>query len=118
MADYIIQTGNYVCSYTTASSEGDKSVAVIAKIDKETGRVTVLSMIDEYGVGLVESMASEIQEYKKMLRDKANRGVAQVVSIPSVWNHYSGAKVADIYERAMNAAGVQWQSVDDVRKGY
>lgn len=40
---------------------------------------------------------------------------ASVVVIPSIWIHYSGAKVAGIYEQAMNKAGVKWVSVDDVR---
>jgi hypothetical protein len=41
-----------------------------------------------------------------------------VVVIPSIWNHYSGAKVANIYEQAMNGAGVKWRSVDDKVNGW
>lgn len=36
-----------------------------------------------------------------------------VVVIPTIWKHYSGARVASIYEQAMDAAGVKWRSVDD-----
>lgn len=36
-----------------------------------------------------------------------------VVVIPTIWKHYSGARVATIYERAMDAAGVKWRIVDD-----
>ncbi|MGC6229222.1 hypothetical protein VU677_00435 [Hafnia paralvei] len=37
----------------------------------------------------------------------------QTVVIPSIWKHYSCSKVAEIYERAMDEAGVKWRSVDD-----
>lgn len=39
-----------------------------------------------------------------------------MVVIPSIWSHYSGSKVAVIYENAMDKAGVKWLSVDDIHR--
>lgn len=41
-----------------------------------------------------------------------------LVVIPTIWKHYPGAKVANIYEQAMNDAGVKWRSVDDKVNGW
>ncbi len=46
------------------------------------------------------------------LRELQERRSA-IVSIPTIWKHYSGGKVASLYEQAMNEAGVKWRSVDD-----
>lgn len=50
--------------------------------------------------------------FKILLADVRNQP-AQVVVIPTIWKHYGGGKVAHLYEQAMDAAGVQWRSVDD-----
>lgn len=36
-----------------------------------------------------------------------------IVTIPTIWSHYRGGKVASLYEQAMNEAGIKWRSVDD-----
>ncbi|WP_250870399.1 hypothetical protein [Hafnia paralvei] len=102
MKDYVISTGDYWCSYTLAVSEGDKTVGLIARRDDKSGNVTVLSQLDEHGVALVDSLVAELRERQ-----------CKTVVIPSIWKHYSCSKVAEIYERAMDEAGVKWRSVDD-----
>ena len=51
---------------------------------------------------LAGAATSELQERRE-----------SVVVIPSIWKHYSGGKVASLYEQAMNEANVKWRSVDD-----
>ncbi|CAI0923793.1 hypothetical protein [Serratia quinivorans] len=54
--------------------------------------------------GEAKALAAELLKYKE---------AQPVVIIPSIWKHFSGSKVAFIYEQAMDAAGVKWRSVDD-----
>ncbi|OAT58611.1 hypothetical protein [Obesumbacterium proteus] len=102
MRDFVISTGNYCCSYTLAESEGDKTVGLVVRRDDKSGNVTILSQLDEHGVALVDSLVTELRASQ-----------CQTVVIPSIWKHYSCSKVAEIYERAMDEAGVKWRSVDD-----
>ena len=38
---------------------------------------------------------------------------ARMVVIPTIWKHYTAAKTAIIYEKAMTDAGIKWRSIDD-----
>lgn len=38
---------------------------------------------------------------------------ARMVVIPTIWKHYTAAKIATIYEKAMTDAGIEWRSIDD-----
>lgn len=38
---------------------------------------------------------------------------ARMVVIPTIWKHYTAAKTATIYEKAMTDAGIEWRSIDD-----
>lgn len=53
MKDYMIRTNSYWCSFTMAETKVDSSVGVITKFDEVTGVMTVLTTLDEHGVGLV-----------------------------------------------------------------
>lgn len=59
---------------------------------------------------LADCAVEELQACKA-LQMKRQRPVV----IPSIWSHYPGAKVAGIYEKAMDKAGVKWFSIDDIR---
>lgn len=38
---------------------------------------------------------------------------ARMVVIPTIRKHYTAAKIATIYEKAMTDAGIEWRSIDD-----
>ncbi|MBZ7483160.1 hypothetical protein [Klebsiella oxytoca] len=38
---------------------------------------------------------------------------ARMVVIPTIRKHYTAAKTATIYEKAMTDAGIEWRSIDD-----
>ncbi|HCB1566351.1 TPA: hypothetical protein MYP03_004744 [Citrobacter freundii] len=65
MKDYIIQTNSYWCSFTMDEAKGDSSVGVIAKFDNATGVMTVLTTLDEHGVGLVAELANKVEAVEK-----------------------------------------------------
>ncbi|MGH5366463.1 hypothetical protein [Citrobacter freundii] len=111
MTTKLIQVGDYRVGIDLAYTQEDKTVGIICSVDKKAGGVTVVSKLDEHAVRVVSALAEEIQACKKALSKRQ-----PTVVIPSIWNHYSGAKVAGIYEQAMNKAGVKWLSVDDIRR--
>ncbi|MEQ0259422.1 hypothetical protein [Klebsiella sp. CN_Kp075] len=111
MTTKLIQSGDYMIGCDPAYSAEEKAVGIICRVDKKSGVVTVLSKLDEHGVRVVESLAEEIRACKKALVKRE-----PTVVIPSIWKHYSGSKVAGIYEAAMDKAGVKWLSVDDIRR--
>lgn len=111
MTTKLIQVGDYRIGMDPAYSQEEKAVGIICSVDKKSGVVTFVSRLDEHGVRVVETLAEELLACKKALIRRQ-----PTVVIPSIWNHYSGAKVAGIYEQAMNKAGVKWLSVDDIRQ--
>lgn len=104
MTTKLIQVGGYRVGYDPAYSTEEKTVGIICSVDEKTGVITVVSRLDEHGVRVIEALAKELQSRKP------------TVVIPSIWSHYSGSKVAGIYENAMDKAGVKWLSVDDIRR--
>lgn len=104
MTTKLIQVGGYRVGIDPAYSPEDKTVGIICRVDEKSGVVTVVSKLDEHGVRVIEALAEELRAYKPP------------VVIPSIWSHYSGSKVAGIYENAMDKAGVKWLSVDDIRR--
>lgn len=60
---------------------------------------------------LADCAVEELQACKALQMNRQ-----PTVFIPSIWKHYSGAKVAGVYENAMDKAGVKWLSVDDIRR--
>lgn len=111
MTTKLIQVGDYRIGIDPAYSQEEKTVGIICSVDKKTGVVTVVSRLDEHAVMVVSALAEEIQTCKKALSKRQ-----PTVVIPSIWKHYSGAKVAGIYEQIMNKAGMKWLSVDDIRR--
>lgn len=69
MNDYIIRTKPYWCSYTIAETKGDSSVGVIAKFDEVTGVMTVLTTLDEHGVGLVAKLVGKLKALEKRISE-------------------------------------------------
>ncbi|WP_144318843.1 hypothetical protein [Hafnia alvei] len=57
----MISTDNYWYGYDLAASGGDKTVGAIFRKDKKSGKVTVLSQLDEHGVALVDSLVTELR---------------------------------------------------------
>lgn len=106
MTTKLIQIGSYRTGIEPAYSPEEKSVGIICSVDEKSGGMSVVSKLDEHGVRVIEALAEELRACKKR---------QPTVVIPSIWIHYSGAKVAGIYEQAMNKAGVKWLSVDDIR---
>lgn len=111
MTTKLIQVGDYRIGIDTAYSPEEKTVGIICSVDEKSGVVTAVSRLDEHAVRVVSALVEEIQTCKKALSKRQ-----LTVVIPSIWKHYSGAKVAGIYEHAMNKAGVKWLSVDDIRR--
>jgi orotidine-5'-phosphate decarboxylase len=111
MTTKLIQVGVYRVGMDPAYSPSEKAVGIICSVDEKSGVVTVVSRLDEHGVRVVETLAEELRACKKALNKRQ-----PTVVIPSIWHHYSGAKVAGIYEQAMNKAGVNWLNVDDTRR--
>lgn len=111
MTTKLIEIGNYRVGVDPTYSPEEKVVGIICSVDEKSGVVTVVSKLDEHGIGVVEALAEELRACKKVLSKRQ-----PTVVIPSIWIHYSGAKVAGIYEQAMNKAGVKWLSVDDMRR--
>ncbi|WP_419058502.1 hypothetical protein [Kluyvera georgiana] len=111
MTTKLMQVGGYQIGIDPAYSSEEKTVGIICSVDKKSGVVTVVSKLDEHGVRVIEALAEELRLCKKSLSKRQ-----PTVVIPSIWKHYSGAKVAGNYENAMDKAGVKWLSVDDIRR--
>ncbi|HDG1666708.1 TPA: hypothetical protein PFE31_000940 [Kluyvera ascorbata] len=103
MTTKLMQVGGYRVAIDPAYSPEGKAVGIICSVDEKSGRITVVSKLDEHGVRVISALAEELRASKP------------TVVIPSIWSHYPGAKVAGIYENAMDKAGVKWLSVDDIR---
>lgn len=110
MTTKLMQVGGYQIGIDPAYSSEEKTVGIICSVDEKSGVVTVVSRLDEHGVRVVEALAEELRACKKALIKRQ-----PTVVTPSIWNHYRGAKVASIYEQAMDQAGVKWLSVDGIR---
>lgn len=65
MKDYLIETDAYWCAFTIGDPENDKSVGVISQFAKDTGVMTVLTTLDEHGVGLVAELANKLEAVEK-----------------------------------------------------
>lgn len=111
MTTKLIQVGDYRIGIDPAYSPEEKAVGIICSVDEKSGVVTAVSRLDEHAVRVISALAEEITECKKALGKRQS-----TVVIPSIWSHYSGSKVAGIYENAMDKAGVKWLSVDDIRR--
>lgn len=94
MTTKLIQVGGYRVGTDPAYSPEEKAVGIICSVDEKSGVVTVVSKLDEHGVRVVEALVEEIRTCKKALSKRQ-----PPVVIPSIWKHYSGAKVAGIYEQ-------------------
>lgn len=61
----------------------------------------------------LEEAQIDSQIFKIALAAMDSEPVARMVVIPTIWKHYTAAKTATIYEKAMTDAGIEWRSIDD-----
>ncbi|EPH3384586.1 hypothetical protein PFH69_000404 [Klebsiella oxytoca] len=62
-------------------------------------------------VGITDS--NTLAAFKLALAAMDSEPAARMVVIPTIWKHYTAAKTATIYEKAMTDAGIEWRSIDD-----
>ncbi|EOE2717246.1 hypothetical protein ACKDBV_004155 [Klebsiella oxytoca] len=66
------------------------------------------------GFNLRIATQEESQELARIaLAAMDSEPAARMVVIPTIWKHYTAAKTATIYEKAMTDAGTEWRSIDD-----
>ncbi|ENQ0853410.1 hypothetical protein KAT64_15175 [Klebsiella oxytoca] len=75
----------------------------------------IKSWRETYGAGNnVMLPAEEAEELARIaLAAMDSEPAARMVVIPTIWKHYTAAKTATIYEKAMTDAGIEWRSIDD-----
>lgn len=69
------------------------------------------NIISGHGFGVAPSAVKAMAEYIVAAMD--SEPAARMVVIPTIWKHYTAAKTATIYEKAMTDAGIEWRSIDD-----
>ncbi|WP_316425557.1 hypothetical protein [Klebsiella oxytoca] len=85
----------------------------LGKMRKDAERMLALRSpaVDEEWWERMLSIVTELQERRNAKKDC--EPVARMVVIPTIWKHYTAAKIATIYEKAMADAGIEWRSIDD-----
>ncbi|EIV3811494.1 hypothetical protein L8E50_001907 [Klebsiella aerogenes] len=84
--------------------------------DNVLALVEVLELKEEQRANWFQ-MAQKLGEYldaaEKRIAELEREPTARMVVIPTIWKHYTAAKTAAIYEKAMTDAGIEWRSIDD-----
>ena len=83
------------------------------KMGHDIGGVRPVMIPDHSGDWVSRHDVEQLTELLRQANKRISELEAREVVIPTIWHHYKSIQVCNIYEQAMDDAGINWRSVDD-----